>query len=295
VDVHHSLNYPISNTLPIDYDNPDTVTTISNFRIAFGGTSDLKYAAAYYPNLKTTFGFSYADADVTVVITTNGITAAGIGLNTIEFTQPEMYNLSRGQIRNQLNPILPPSPALAGIYVKVDQTEGVWKSPANISINSVSGLTDTITDIEQHNMNIDQVSGKSVNAIRSFSGKGILVWGARTLDGNSFEWKYISVRRFFMMVEESVKKATYPFVFESNDANTWMRVRIMLENFLILLWRQGALSGEKPEQAFYVRCGLGNSMTAQDIVDGKLIVEIGLAAVRPAEFILLRFEHKMPA
>jgi phage tail sheath protein FI len=95
------------------------------------------------------------------------------------------------------------------------------------------------------------------------------------------------------MVEESVKKATEQFVFEPNDANTWVRVRAMIENYLTLLWRQGALAGAKPEHAFFVKVGLGQTMTAIDILDGKLIVEIGLAAVRPAEFIILRFMHKL--
>lgn len=95
------------------------------------------------------------------------------------------------------------------------------------------------------------------------------------------------------MVEESAKKATAQFVFEPNDANTWTKVRAMIENYLTLLWRQGALAGAKPEHAFFVKCGLGQTMTAQDILDGKLIVEIGMAAVRPAEFIILRFMHKL--
>jgi uncharacterized protein len=126
-----------------------------------------------------------------------------------------------------------------------------------------------------------------------FTGKGNLVWGARTLDGNSNEWRFISVRRLFITVEESAKKATFFFVFEPNDANTWIKVRAMLENYLTLLWREGALAGAKPEHAFFVKCGLGQTMTSQDILDGKLIVEIGMAAVRPAEFIIIRFMHKL--
>jgi hypothetical protein len=133
-----------------------------------------------------------------------------------------------------------------------------------------------------------------VNAIRSFTGKGILVWGARTLAGNDNEWRYVSVRRFFNMVEESVKKASGQYVFEPNDANTWAKVRAMIENFLLLQWRAGALQGSKPEQAFYVNVGLGTTMTALDILEGRMIVEIGMAVVRPAEFIILRFSHKMP-
>ena len=142
-------------------------------------------------------------------------------------------------------------------------------------------------------MNVDTVAGKSINAIRAFTGKGTLVWGARTLDGNSAEWKYVSVRRFYNMVEESVKKATEGFVFEANDANTWVKVRAMIENFLILQWKAGALAGAKPEQAFYVKIGLGSTMSADDILNGRMIVEIGMAVVRPAEFIVLRFSHMM--
>lgn len=157
----------------------------------------------------------------------------------------------------------------------------------------MNDLTDQLTNEDQENLNVDAVSGKSVNVIRFFTGKGILVWGARTLAGNDNEWRYVSVRRFFNMVEESCKKATAQFVFEPNDANTWTKVRAMIENFLTVLWRQGALAGAKPEQAFFVKCGLGQTMTALDILEGRMIVEIGMAAVRPAEFIILRFSHKM--
>ena len=188
---------------------------------------------------------------------------------------------------------MPPGGALAGIYAAVDSTRGVWKAPANVSIGSIVGPLAKITDSEQDGLNVDPTAGKSINAIRTFAGKGTLVWGARTLAGNDNEWRYVPVRRFFNMVEESVKKASGQFVFEPNDKNTWVKVRAMIENFLTLQWRAGALAGAKPEQAYYVRVGLGETMTAQDILEGRMIVEIGMAAVRPAEFIILRFSHKM--
>ncbi|MBK8983231.1 MAG: phage tail sheath family protein [Ignavibacteria bacterium] len=188
---------------------------------------------------------------------------------------------------------IPPSGAIVGVYSKVDGARGVWKAPANVSLNSIVGPSEIIDDLIQEDLNIDTLAGKSINAIRSFTGKGTLVWGARTLDGNSNEWRYISVRRLFIMVEESCKKASAQFVFEPNDANTWIKIRAMIENYLTNLWRQGALAGAKPEHAFFVKCGLGSTMTAVDILEGKLIVEIGMAAVRPAEFIILRFMHKM--
>ncbi|QTE47020.1 phage tail sheath family protein [Mucilaginibacter rubeus] len=187
---------------------------------------------------------------------------------------------------------IPPSGAIAGVYANVDGTRGVWKAPANVSLNNVIGPAVKIDNSDQDDMNVT-ATGKSINAIRAFAGRGTLVWGARTLAGNDNEWRYIPVRRFFIMVEESVKKATYPFVFENNDANTWTKVRVMIQNFLTLQWRAGALQGAKPEDAFFVHVGLNETMTALDILEGRMIVEIGMAVVRPAEFIILRFSHKM--
>ncbi|HCW64810.1 MAG TPA: phage tail protein, partial [Leeuwenhoekiella sp.] len=189
--------------------------------------------------------------------------------------------------------VLPPGAAIAGVYARTDANRGVWKAPANTSLNSVVGVTHLIDHDDQQGLNVDTVAGKSINAIRPFTGKGIMVWGARTLAGNDNEWRYVPVRRFFNMVEESVKKATEQFVFESNDANTWVKVRAMIENFLNLQWRAGALAGAKPNDAFYVRVGLGETMTAEDILNGIMAIEIGMAVVRPAEFIILKFSHKM--
>ena len=189
---------------------------------------------------------------------------------------------------------LPPSGVMAGIYSQVDRTRGVFKAPANVSLSNVSALTSIISHVDQETLNIDSVAGKSINAIRPFLGRGKLVWGARTLDGNSNEWRYISVRRFFNMVEESCKNASERFVFEPNDRNTWVKIRGMIENFLLIQWRSGALQGAVPEDAFFVKVGLGETMTALDILEGRMIVEIGMAVVRPAEFIILRFSHKMP-
>jgi len=188
---------------------------------------------------------------------------------------------------------VPPSGAIAGIYASTDRTRGVWKAPANVSLSNVIEPTVTFTKTELDALNVDVTAGKSVNAIRTFFGKGTLVYGARTLAGNDNEWRYVPVRRLFIMVEESVKKATEQFVFEPNDANTWVKVQAMIENFLYNIWRQGALQGAKPEQAFYVAVGLNKTMNPIDILEGRMIVEIGMAAVRPAEFIVLQFSHKM--
>ncbi|WP_332912550.1 phage tail sheath family protein [Algoriphagus boritolerans] len=188
---------------------------------------------------------------------------------------------------------VPPSGAIAGVYARVDSQRGVWKAPANVDIRSIIGPSIKVSNEQQASLNVDASSGKSINVIRSFTGKGTLVWGARTLAGNDNEWRYVPVRRLFIFIEESVKKATEFVVFEPNDANTWLRVKTMIENFLAKLWRDGALAGAKPEEAFFVRIGLGITMTAQDILEGRMNVEIGLAAVRPAEFIILKFSHKL--
>lgn len=189
--------------------------------------------------------------------------------------------------------ILPPGAAVAGVYASVDSNRGVWKAPANTSLTSVLAPYFMISTQEQESLNIDTNAGKSINAIRAFTGRGTLVWGTRTLAGNDNEWRYVPVRRFFSYAEESIKKATEPFVFEPNDINTWVRVKAMIENFLTLEWRRGALAGAKPTDAFFVKVGLGETMTSLDILEGRMIIEIGLAVVRPAEFIILRFSHKM--
>lgn len=189
--------------------------------------------------------------------------------------------------------LCPPSGAIAGIYALVDNQRGVWKAPANVSLNGVIAPAASFTTSETDALNVDATGGKSINAIRAFVGKGTLVWGARTLAGNDNEWRYVSVRRFFNMVEESIKKSTYWAVFEPNDANTWVKVRGMIENYLTQKWREGALAGATPRDAFFVRCGLGVTMNAQDILEGRMNVEIGMAVVRPAEFIILKFSHKL--
>lgn len=189
--------------------------------------------------------------------------------------------------------LAPSQGAIAGIYAATDRERGVWKAPANVSLNGISGPALLLSNVEQDTLNVDPTTGKSINALRAFSGKGTLIWGARTLTGNDSEWRYVPVRRFFLFVEESISKASQPFVFEPNNAVTWVRVKAMITNFLINQWKAGALQGNQAEDAFFVKVGLGQTMSEQDVLDGKMIVEVGLAAVRPAEFIVLRFTHHM--
>ncbi|MDH7444145.1 phage tail sheath family protein [Aquimarina sp. 2201CG14-23] len=216
----------------------------------------------------------------------------GFVLSAIKDVDSATYNNIKTAINN-LPLELPPSSAMAGVYARVDSDRGVWKAPANVSVKYTVKPSQKITNDIQDRLNVDTIAGKSINAIRTFTGKGTLVWGARTLAGNDKEWRYVPVRRFFNMAEESIKKATEQFVFEPNDMNTWVRVKAMINNFLTLQWRAGALAGPTPDKAFYVNVGLGETMTANDILDGNMIIEIGMAVVRPAEFIILRFSHKM--
>lgn len=218
--------------------------------------------------------------------------AATMTLASLKQSETAVYNRIKAELAKQYV-VLPPSAAMAGIYAKVDRERGVWKAPANVGVASVIGPTVKITHDEQADLNIDPTAGKSINAIRSFVGKGTLVWGARTLAGNDNEWRYINVRRLFNTIEESTQKATSFAVFEANDATTWLKVKGMIESYLYGLWEQGALAGPTPDSAFFVNVGLGQTMTTQDVLEGRMIVEIGIAAVRPAEFIVLRFSHKL--
>jgi uncharacterized protein len=267
-------------------------TALANFRsqLSVSETEFTKYAAAYFPNIKFSFEYNYDENAVRGRIVVNGQEVEVKDFNSLNNREKAQ---SKGAIQG-FPVCLPASAAVVGIYARVDETRGVWKAPANESVFGAQDLTYRMNDEEQETFNVDVDAGKSVNVVRFFTGKGFKVWGARTLAGNDNEWRYVSVRRFFNMVEESVKKSTYQFVFEPNDENTWIRVKGMIDNFLILQWRAGALQGATPDKAYYVKVGLGQTMTAFDILEGRLIVEIGMAVVRPAEFIVLRFMHKLP-
>lgn len=188
--------------------------------------------------------------------------------------------------------LLPPAAAMAGIYTAVDTTRGVWKAPANVSLASVSAPAVNITHDDQEDLNVT-TQGKSINAIRSFIGEGTLVWGARTLDGNSLDWRYISVRRTMIMMEESIRLGTKAYVFEANNAQTWITIKSMIRNFLTGIWKRGGLAGASPDDAFSVYVGLGETMTPEDILEGILRVSVLVAVTRPAEFIEITFTQQM--
>lgn len=177
--------------------------------------------------------------------------------------------------------LVPPSGHVAGIYARTDTERGVWKAPANETVIGAIDLEYVVNDGTQELLN-----PRGVNAIRQFPARGIRVWGARTLSTDSL-WKYVSVRRLFIFLERSIYEGTQWAVFEPNDETLWERVNETIRQFLRTQWRNGALIGTKENQAFMIACDR-STMTQDDILNGRLICEIGVAPVRPAEFIIFR-------
>jgi phage tail sheath protein FI len=191
------------------------------------------------------------------------------------FPWVEVYDPNKGNIHQ------PPSGYLAGIYSRTDEERGVHKAPANEVIRGALGLRYDVTKGEQ-----DILNPKGINCIRSMKNRGIRVWGARTISSDP-SWRYINVRRLFNMVEQSIEQGTQWVVFEPNDHRLWKRVSRTISAFLLRIWRSGALMGETPEQAFYVKCD--SETNPPEVIDaGQLICEIGMCPVKPAEFVIFR-------
>ena len=214
---------------------------------------------------------------------------AKLGEDRIKIDNPPVYDNVVTALR-QDKLILPPSSVVAAVYSKTDIGTGPWKAPANVVISDITGPVEHINNAGQESLNVSP-DGKSVNAVRSFTNKGTLIWGARTLDGNSKEWRYISVRRLFIKVESDVRRSTAFSVFEPNNAFTWLKVKTMLIAYLDELWSVGALNGSTAEEAYFVRAGLGETMDDRDILEGRLHISVGIAAVRPAEFVAMTITH----
>jgi phage tail sheath protein FI len=180
---------------------------------------------------------------------------------------------------------VPPSGHVAGVWARTDAARGVWKAPANEVVRGVARLASDVTTGEQDLLNPSQV-----NCIRSFGANGIRIWGARTLAATDQSWRYINVRRLFIFIEESIRRGTQWVVFEPNDPDLWARVRRTVAAFLNNLWMQGALVGATADQAFFILCD-GSNNPASSVDDGKLIVDVGLAPVKPAEFVIFRISQ----
>jgi uncharacterized protein len=209
--------------------------------------------------------------------------------STLKVVSPKLNSILI-EMAESLN-LLPPSSGMAGIYAMVDSSINVAKAPANLSLGSVISPSVQITNKTQEELNLP-LNGKAINAIRTFQGKGVLVWGARTLDGNSQDWRYISVRRTMTFLEQSIKAAAEGYVFEPNNTTTWSTLKATVTNFLLNQWQSGILAGQSPDDAFSVSIGLGITMTPNDILDGILKLTVKVAIVRPAEFIVITFEQQ---
>ncbi len=282
------------------------------------GNNGLDFGAAYYPFICTTimqagdigytnlFGGDITqlvplltqadnpDPAVAAVLANIQNPSAGLTVaqnNNALLTASQTYALIINHILAGIN-ILPPSGGIAGVITTTDNAEGVWQAPANVSIVGATAVTIKLSDEQQGNLNVDAVSGKSINAIRFFNGLGILIWGARTLDGNSLDWKYLNVRRTMIFIEQSCRLAAQAYVFQPNDKNTWEAVKAMIGSFLTTVWKQGGLQGASPGEAFSVDCGLGVTMTGDDLLNGFMNVTVKVAIVRPAEFIVITFQQQ---
>lgn len=283
------------------------------------GANGLNYGAAYYPFVGTTimqtsdldytnlFGgdlkqlqplLSPADNPNATVETIIGNieNPTGTPLTVSQYNNSliaasKTYSTIINHVLSDAN-MVPPSGGMAGVITVTDNEIGPWQSPANTSIAGAASLPIKLSETQQAGLNVDAISGKSINAIRFFNGVGILIWGARTLDGNSQDWRYLSVRRTMIFLEQSCKLAAQAYVFAPNDKNTWESVKAMIGSFLTDIWKQGGLQGATAADAFSVECGLGSTMTSDDILNGFMNVTIKVAVVRPAEFIVLTFQQQ---
>ncbi|BEM95195.1 hypothetical protein SME53J_46340 (plasmid) [Serratia marcescens] len=253
------------------------------------GVSSSSQVAVYYPNLVMPYTRTLDDNQVAIT----GYTA---GSNTTIATLADLRKANAdfaGEIDKALAqkrdvPLsLPPSALMAGVYNKTDGERGVWKAPANVVVNGVSDVSVRVTNELQAELN-----PRGINVIRHFSDRGLVVWGSRTQQDDD-DWRYIPVRRLFDAAERDIKKALQPMVFEPNSQPTWKRVQAAIDNYLHRLWQQGALAGNKAEEAYFVRVGKDITMTQDEINQGQMIIQVGMAAVRPAEFIILKFTQDM--
>ena len=275
---------------------------IARFRNEIGN-DHLSFGAAYYPWLDRVGNpnsLTYKNLDPTVNLgeilpEPKAKEVLDSGQVASEYLHQALLSISPSyrQILESMVKILKPSPpsgAIAGAYAMVDSTRGVWKAPANVSLVGFEKPTVTISNEEQGLLNVDSQSGKSINALRLFPGKGVLVWGARTLAGNDLERMYVNANRTALMIKQSIENILPQFAFEPNEVNTWVSIKVAVTNFLTNLWKEGALAGTKPDQAFFVKMGPGETMTNQDILEGRGILMIGLALVKPAEFQIIKIE-----
>jgi phage tail sheath protein FI len=282
------INTGVNPASNVNYKNIDTQSPVNYANV-------LEFLLSEFTNLAIPTGVDpkmipYLNAFAATPFTT---TASQVSINQADAALANLstvYPLMLNAVLNKMN-LMPPSPAIAGLYTSVDNNQGVWIAPANIAVQSAVSPAFTIDDATQEDLNIP-IDGKSICAIRAFKGRGVLVWGARTLDGNSNDWRYINVRRTLIYIEQSIKDAAFAYVFAPNVSSTWVNVSSMISSFLTGLWAQGGLVGPKASDSFSVMVGLGSTMTQDDIENGIMRVEVKIALSHPAEFIMLTFQQQ---
>lgn len=280
-------------TASLDADKGYFMLVDSQDGTAPAGMSGSSHIGVYYPPL--TLSSSLTLEDENVLISGYSVVGKKRATSTIstladlrgqDSTTADMVQAALDNLMVDAGNVSPSAP-IAGVYCKVDRERGVWKAPANVVLKGIGDVSVRVTDDAQGSMN-----ESGVNVIRHFSDRGVVVWGARTqLDDDN--WRYIPVRRLFDTAERDIKKTMRMMVFEPNNHLTWQRVQAAIENYLHGIWQQGGLSGNKAADAYFVQIGKDLTMTTDDINQGKMIVQVGMAAVRPAEFIILQFTQNM--
>ncbi len=251
-------------------------------------SSGLENAAAYYPFVRSSHVHVVSPGEDNVVVTLDDHET--VTLAELAARDPEVAGAVRAELA-KLFAVLPPSGAVAGVHAATDAARGVWQAPQAVSLTGSIEPALELDDREIGELLSEPERGRSINVLRTLPGRGTVVWGARTLAGNDPDWRYLHLRRFYLMVRESLRRWATWVAFEANDEPTWRRLRASVEVYLVERWRAGALVGARPQDAFFVRCGLGSTMTEEDVTEGRLIVHVGMAMLRPSEFVELRFSH----
>lgn len=285
--------------------NPDAVM-VNDFVSSIRSMPDVRsFGAIYFPFIHTTYqprvDWDKVELGIHRVVkldkkgqqtlSTGHFSGMSVADPDLGKKHPDLVAGIKQFVSQTLSVCLPASAAIAGVFCRVDSQRGVWKAPADQVLHTVVKPSVPIDDHFQSIIN--QHPDGATNPIREVKNRGIVVWGARTLAANHSQWEYIVVRRTMSWIRESIYLSLMTFVFEANAPETWRNMENMVQEFLHVLWREGALRGAKQEQAFYVSIGLGETMTQNDVRDNKIIMRIGVALLRPAEF--LSFSLEIPS
>lgn len=246
--------------------------------------------AVYYPGVCTAYSDRPSDAELTVTMDA----ADGVTLASLKASNETLY----GQISQYLDGYasdnrihLPASPAITGVFCRTDASRGPWQAPAGRSLNNVVSVDRPVTALV-----LDKLLENRINAVKFFSGVGVCLWGARTMVPPSTPlWLHIQVTRLFDAAARDIKSALHVAVFRPNNSATWAAVRSAIESYLYNIWREGGLKGATAEEAYYVQIGHRTTMTDEDVAEGRLVVNVGMAALRPAEFIEVVFSQVLTA